>query len=257
MNLETSTRKYGRLAGFLYLAIALLGFFSIAYVPGQIIGDHGAETISNLRKHRTLFGLGVGADILTFMFEIVLTAMLYHLFKTVNSIWSTIAAFARLSMVVIMGLNLLIYVTPVFIINNPALTSSMDPQAQEQVVNILFNMHATGILIWGLFFGLHLILLGRLVIESSKHPTSLGLLMFIGSFGYILESLNAFVFSNNSIVQIMAIVLLAIVVIGEVGFAVWLVVKGIGSSEEPNVQSTDLANFSNLQLIDNAPKTPL
>ncbi len=226
--------SYGRLAGILYLVIAFMGFFSIMYVPGEIITDLAAETVQNLKDKATLFRWGVAADILTSAIEIVLTAMLYQIFKRVNATWATIATYARFAMIVVMGINLLVYLTPLMILDNAELLGAFESEQIDSLVELFFDIHAAGILVWGIFFGIHLIFLGLLVQQSPQHPTLLGWLMLVGSLGYILESINEFCLAGHETVGILAGILLAVVVAGELGFAIWLVVKGIGSDPYAN-----------------------
>jgi TolB-like protein len=170
---------------------------------------------------------GVAADILIFSIEIALTAMLYHLFKTVNGTYASIAAYARFAMVVIMGVNLLIYLAPLLILENPELAAAFDTEQLNGLITLFFDIHAKGILVWGIFFGIHLLILGLLVRRSARHPRLLGWLMQVGSLGYIIESLNDFCFSNHDTIGLISGILLGLVVIGELGFALWLMIKGI------------------------------
>lgn len=232
MRIQPQSPAYGRLAGILYLVIAFVGFFSIMYVPGEIISDEASETVRNLQANIPLFRWGIAADILTFSLEIVLTVLLYQIFRRVDATLATIAAYARGSMIVIMGINLLIYLTPMLMLENPGLQAVFEPSDAQSLIQLFFDIHAAGILVWGIFFGIHLVFLGLLVKASSQHPTILGWLMLIGSFGYILESINAFCFGANELIGLVAGVLLGIVVLGEVGFAIWLVVKGINMEPE-------------------------
>ena len=69
-----------------------------------------------------------------------------------------------------------------------------------------------------LIFGIHLLLLGILVYKSQYIPKWLGILVVIASFGYIIDSV-ANLFGINTMVGMFTF-------IGEVLFAIWLIVKG-------------------------------
>lgn len=238
-HIQPDSPIYGRIAGSLYLVIAFIGFFSIMYVPGEIITESAADTVRNLREYSSLFRWGVAADILTFSIEIILTSMLYQIFKNVNDTQATIATYARFSMIVIMGINLLIYLIPLIILENASLLEAFELEQINHLVELFFDIHAAGILVWGIFFGIHLFFLGLLVQQSPHHPTILGWLMLIGSLGYILESVNEFCLSGNETVGILATIFLGIVVVGELGFAIWLIVKGIKVSPLNSFRAID------------------
>jgi len=125
-------------------------------------------------------------------------------------------------MIVIMGVNLLFYLAPLAIIENVG----MNPGQVNEWVDLFFTLHAKGILLWGIFFGIHLMILGILVRQSPHHPSWLGLLMQIGSVGYVLEAINDFCFAADETIGMLAMGLLMIVIVGELGFAIWLIMKG-------------------------------
>lgn len=232
--MKTIQRRFNlnaaKIAGALYLTIAVLGGFSIMYVPGEIINLADPEaTIKNLTSQQSLFRLGVAADILTFMIEIVLTMILYQLFKGVNKTLARIAILARFAMIIIMGINLVVYTTPLFMVSNPALSALFDQDQMNATIMLLFNMHQNMILLWGLFFGFHVLILGFLVYASGDYPKLLGSLLLIGSFGYLLESFAHFALPANATISAIVVGLLIVVVIGELSFAFWLLIKGATS----------------------------
>ena len=80
---------------------------SAIIVPGD-----AAATVTNLLNSELLFRLGIVSDAVVFLSEILLMALLYILFKPVSKTLSLAAAFARLAMVVMQGMNLLNYFLP-------------------------------------------------------------------------------------------------------------------------------------------------
>src|SRR4051812_14797378 len=105
-----SINKLARTAGFLYLLVAVCGGFSFFYMRSAIIvpGD-AAGTVTHLLASERLFRLGIVSDAVVFLSEILLTALLYILLRPVSKALSAAAAFARLAMVVMQGMNLLNY----------------------------------------------------------------------------------------------------------------------------------------------------
>src|SRR3989337_2912936 len=107
---EPSPLVYARVAGFLLLFVVVIAPFSQLYVPSTLIvpGD-AAATANNIRASGWVLQLGVVGDSLVFLIEIVLCVLLYVLLRPVSRTLSLVAAFARLAMTVIMGINLLPY----------------------------------------------------------------------------------------------------------------------------------------------------
>ena len=109
----TSPLVYARAAGFLLLFVAIIAPFSQLYLPATLIvpGDATA-TANNIGASGWLFNFGIVSESLVFLIEIVLCVLLYVLFRPVSRTLALVAAFARLSMTVGMGINLLPYLLP-------------------------------------------------------------------------------------------------------------------------------------------------
>ena len=232
MKLSTT---YIRTAGLMYILIAIIGGFSIGYLPTIILveGDASA-TAQNLVENAGLFKLGIGADVLVFMMELILTIMLYQMLKKVNKTSSLIALFSRLAMGIIMGLNLLNYTMPLLLLNGSGYLNTFSIHELQSLSLLFLNIHQYGVYVWGLFFAIHLVFLGYLLSKSNGAPKIMGLLMMVGSIGYIGESLMELTFSSNQVISTIILISLVASVIGELSFAFWLLIKGISPSDDGN-----------------------
>jgi hypothetical protein len=83
-----------------------------------------------------------------------------------------------------------------------------------------------GIFVWQLFFGAHLLALGWIILRSQLVPHLLGWGLFIGAFGYLIQGLVALTFTDVVALDIAIIGLLVIVTVSELGFGLWLLVRG-------------------------------
>lgn len=81
----TSTRNPGRIAGFWYLALTILGPLRLMYIPNKLfVSGNAAATVSNIAAHQLLFCLGIVADLACAVILIFLTLAFYRLFKGVD-----------------------------------------------------------------------------------------------------------------------------------------------------------------------------
>lgn len=232
INSSFTIKIYARLAGIFYLLIAISGGFSIGYVPTVIVASGDATaTAFNIANNLDLFRLGIVADVVVLMMEVALTVMLYKLFKPVSRTLSLIAAFCRLAMSVVMGLNLLNYLIPLLLLSGSSYLNAFESDQLHALALLFLETHQYGVYIWGLFFGFHLLVLGYLVFKSGFFPRVIGVLMMIGSFGYASESLAAISFIDNATVSAVVISFLVIAVIGELSFTFWLLLKTINVNE--------------------------
>ncbi|SMY08954.1 DUF4386 domain-containing protein [Flavimaricola marinus] len=211
-----------RTAGVLYLAIAVCGGFSIGYVPQIIIADtDSAATVANLMNNLGLFKLGVLADIAIILLELVLTAVLYVMFRQVSPVLASLALIARAGMIVVMGCNLLIWVFPLTFV-----TDGSDLANSAELVQHLFAAHGLGIFVWQLFFGMHLFALGGSALRAPAVPRLLAWGLFVGGFGYLVQGIVKLAFIDVASINLLIVALLVIVTISELGFAVWLLAWG-------------------------------
>ncbi len=228
-----TTQSYARTAGLLYLIIAVFGAFAIGYVPSVIIvaGD-AATTANNLLSNKTLFNMGIFGDIVILLVEVILTAMLYVMFKPVSLTLSLIAAWSRLAMVLVMAINLMLYIMPVVLLGGADYLSAFETPQLQAAALVFFDAHALGIYVWQLFFTVHLVALGVLIIKSDLLPRILGWLIIVGSFGYFFQAMAKLLHIQNDAITAIYIGLLVIVTVGELSIAFWLLIKGIKSSAE-------------------------
>jgi hypothetical protein len=223
---DPQSRGYARTAGAFYLSIAVFGAFAIGYVPSEIVvaGDPAA-TLANITGRSGLYLAGLGADAVVMLIEIVTLTMLYHMFRPVSATVSFAAAMARLSMVGVMA-AMLFFHAGLSVLAEPGALAGFAPDQRADIAGLLLDMHHAGVWIWQLFFSLHLILLGWLVRNSGQYPRLLGLGMMIGATGYAADSLYAFAFPDFTALGYARIGLLVIVTFAEVGFALWLLIRG-------------------------------
>ena len=222
---DPHSRGYARLTGLFYLIIAVAGFFAILYVPGQLFtpGD-GAASLAAITERRGLFNAGVGGDVAVMLAELMATAMLFFMFRHVNETLAFAAAMARLMMVAVMAAMLFFYAAAVSL-SGPDM-AGFASETQAALGGLMLHLHDSGVLIWQLFFFVHLLILGQLVARSGLFPRLLGHAMSLGSFGYIFDSLNKFLMPEGAAFGTLTGVLLAIVSLAEVGFALWLIIRG-------------------------------
>ena len=228
LKLQNQGKIYSQLAGLLYLIIALVGGFSIGYMPTEIVAEgNAALTFQNLLDHQELFRWGIAGDIVVLVLETLLTVMLYQLFKSASTTGMIIATFSRLAMAIIMGMNLINYMIPSIIMNQPAYLTSFSSAELQSLTLLFFKAHKYGELAWQIFFSVHLFTLGYVIRKSGNTPKWLGLLMLIGGIGYAGDSIIQFMLSNSVVLSVIFSSMLVLAVIAEFWFAFWLLIKGM------------------------------
>ena len=224
---QTSPLVYARVAGLLALSLLVLGPFSQLYVPSTLIvpGDATA-TADNVRASGWVFPLGIVSDTLIFLIEIVLSVLLYVLLRPVSRALSLVAAFARLAMAIIQGINLLPYFVALLLVSGAGYLTVFEPDQLDALVLLFLNVHQYVVYIWEIFLGLNMFMVSYLVFKSGYFPRILGVLMVFAALGYSTHGYGGILFPNY--VEIFALVVGIGAVIGELPFFVfWLLIKGV------------------------------
>ena len=222
-----SIKTTARAAGILYLMIIIFAGFSAGYVRSGIIVPGNAEaTATNIMASEGLFRIGFVSDLIAFLTDAAVAVLLFVLLRPVSKTLSVLAAALRLlAHPAIAAINLLNHFIPLLLLGNADYLSAFQSEQLNAMVMIFLDAHTTGYLIAGAFFGVHLLLLGWLLFRSDLFPGILGILVFIASLGYLTESFGNFLVPGHE--SVFAWIVAIPAVIGELSFALWLVIKGV------------------------------
>ena len=219
-----SIKKTARIAGALILIMAAFAPFGMLYVPSTLIvpGD-AATTANHIMASEGLFRAGIASDSVVFLIEIVLTVLLYVLLKPVSKTLSLVAAFSRLAMTIIQGINLLNYFFVLLLLSGAGYLTVFAPGQLHALVLLFLDAHEYVALIWGLFFGLHLFVLGYLVYKSGYIPGIVSALLVIASLCYLTQSFGNILLPKYEEIFV-SVGYLSII---EIAFPFWLLIKGV------------------------------
>lgn len=224
---DPGSPAYARMTGALYLTIAVAGGFAILYVPAQLTvpGDPSA-TFDRIAAQRGLFHAGLLGDVVMMLAEVLVSAMLYFMFRPVNATLSLAASYARLMMVAVMAAMLFFHAGALALADGTVPLDSFSEIQRVQLAGLMRHVHDAGVWIWQVFFCLHLVLLGGLVMRSGRYPRLLGLGLIIGGTGYLVDSVQMFALPDVALLSAVRILLLLVVTVAEIGFALVLLLRG-------------------------------
>ncbi|MEE9464298.1 MAG: DUF4386 domain-containing protein [Candidatus Neomarinimicrobiota bacterium] len=222
----TSPLFYARAAGLVYLIALPFMVFSFAYVSSTLIvpGD-AAATANNIMASEGLFRSGIVSWLIGQTVFMLLPLVLYKLLKPVNKSHAVLMVIFLLVSVPIAFINELNQFAVLFLLSGADYLTAFEVDQLHAQVMLFLDLHEHGILIAGIFWGLWLLPLGFLVLKSGFLPRTLGVLLIIGSFGYVLDSLTGLLFPDYK-----AIVSQIVIVpnfISEFALNMWLLIKGV------------------------------
>jgi hypothetical protein len=228
-----SLKKTARIAGILILTITPFALFSFMYVGNLVVPGDAATTANNIMASEGLFRLGLVSDSIVFLLEIVIVVMLYVLLKPVSKTLSMIAAFSRLAMTAIQGINLLNHFTALLLLSGADYLTIFEAGQLNALVLLFLNAHGYVVHIWGLFFCLHLFFLGYLVYKSGYIPKILGIVLIVASVFYLIQSWGNILLPKGEEIFSM-IGFLSII---ELAFPIWLVIKGVRDQQPAKTEA--------------------
>ena len=187
-----SRRNYARVAGGLYILIIVLGLTGeiLIRAPLQVSGD-AAETARNILAHEHWFRLAVGGDLVMLLCDVGVATILYLLLRPINPSLSLFAAFLRLVMTAISGVNSLNQLDALLYLKSSDLLSGLGPGQTSALAVQALTTHTMGQHVALVFFGVHCFVVGAIVFWSGYLPRLVGVLLAIGGIGYLTNSFSA------------------------------------------------------------------
>ena len=225
-------RQQARIAGFLYLLLALIAPIGLVYVPGTVFspGDPVA-TLDNIRAHELLVRIGMASELVHQVVAVFLVLALYRLFKPVNeNLARQVVIFGALVSVPIMFVNVLNEIAALMLANGTPVLGAFTGGQLDQLAYVFYQLHFAGISVVSVFWGIWLFPFGLLVIRSDFIPKILGVLLLIAGAAYVVSSFVTIVLPHWA-AQVGRIALPF--ELGEVPIILWLAIWGARPRSKP------------------------
>jgi len=197
-------RNLALLAGGSYLII----FFAAIFANFMVLEALILEPIATVQQDAQMVRWGIMAFMVTVIFDVVVAWALYKLFE--SHLLSALSTLFRMMHAAIMGVAIF------------ALPLALQETTQE---GILYQVEAfnTIWLIGLFFFGIHLILLGRIL----KRPKIIALFLLLAGIMYMVDTTAHFMMPNYHDYADIFLAMVAVPsILGEMALAIWLLVKG-------------------------------
>jgi hypothetical protein len=190
----TSPKRLARIAGVLYLLIAVFGGFAEGFVyPKMYVAGDAATTAANVIANPGLVRLGVVSDLLDQTLFVFLVLTLYLLLQHVNKGVARAMVILVALAAGIESLNVVFEFAGLRVATGAVNLSALGAAGSNGIVLLLLDTQHYGLLVAQIFFGLWLIPLGYLAYQSrGMFPKWLGVLLIVGSVCYLVDVLAAF-----------------------------------------------------------------
>jgi hypothetical protein len=219
----TSINKTARLAGLMFLLNIITGIFA-QYVRSSLImpGDASA-TARAIVASALLFRFGIVSDLMMTTCFLLMGFAFYVLLKPVDPNLALLMLLFNVVGIPLMGLNLLNQFAPLLLLSGADYLKVFSADQLQALVMVFFRLYEHGYLIAAISYGAYLLPLGLLVFKSGYFPKILGVLLILDCFGLLMPFFQTFLFPGYDVVTYPG---LAIGVIAEFSFCLWLLIKG-------------------------------
>ena len=202
-------RTLSRIAGISYLIIFFAAIFANFFVLESLL-QAAMETIA---QNSLLVRLGILAFLITAIFDVVVAWALFELYP--DHPLSRLSTYFRVMHAAVMGIA---------VYKRPEVLGVASAPEVLGLVNQFNNMWLIGLF----FFGIHLILLGKIL----QKPKFIVMFLMLAGLMYMVDTTAHFLLENYDNYKSVFLALVAIPsILGEMSLALWLLIKG-GKQEE-------------------------
>jgi hypothetical protein len=215
-----------RFTGLLYLLVIICAGFSQGYVRASLfVPEDAAATATNIMHNQGLFQFGLTTDLIAFLLDVVISVLLYQIFKPYNKNLAMVAsAFRLIAHPAIGSLNLLNHYMALKVLKTNSLFAAFSQEQIQEVSTLFMEAHHYGYLLAGAFFGVHCFLLGVLIYRSPVFPKLFGGLLLGAGLGYFIETFGNFNLPGYEAWT--ALIVGVAAAIGEVSLTLYMLIRG-------------------------------
>ena len=231
---DRTQRQAAVISGLAYVVLSVLALFANFFVLERLTEpDDTAATVSNIAGSEVLFRSGIAAFVVVFIMDVVVAWGLYLLFQETSRQLSVLTAWFRVVTAAISAVALLNLLVVVKLVDGTGYAAALGTGPRTAQAMMFLDAHIYGWTIALVFFGVHLLLLGYLMVRSDYAPSALGVLVVVAGIGYAVIYLARILlpgFEDHENMFLLLLVLMAIP--GEFGLIGWLLWKG-GKAARP------------------------
>ena len=186
---EPSRKSLARRAGVLYLIACLPAPFALIYVPRRLfVAGDATATADRIRASAGLLRLGIAAELVNCLMLIAAAFALYRLFRDVDRRLAAATAVLMWIAIPIQLLNLANDSAALMLTGSATYQSAFTKEQVDALAYLFFRVHARGLEIAQVFWGLWLFPWGLAAMRSHFIPRWIGAAIIVAGTGYLMNS---------------------------------------------------------------------
>lgn len=204
------------ITGMSLIAMAIVAGFSVGYAYAELYKPEQIELLKdNIIQNKGLYQSMLVGILIILILDLLVSYTLFRYFETDNKKMSFVSGIIRAVYTVIFGIATY-YLTKN--LNTIELTNQI-ANSNFQQFQVIWN---SGLVV----FGIHIFLIGILMKLHNKIPKILWYLTLIAGISYVVVHLLKLGSPNSEDVKTLEMILALPMAIGELGLAIWLLIKG-------------------------------
>ncbi len=220
---------HARIAASLYMIVVVASTFALISVSGMIVRGDTAATAANIIASEQMFRLAFVANLIAAVAYTAVVAIFYSLFKPVNPTLSIVAAFIGLSGCASSASFMLNQLGVLTLLGAEGGLADFSDEQVHALARQSLRLGGLGNSISLVFFGFYCLSLGSLVLGARFMPRFIGVFLLIAGVGWLIGNLGAFIAPDTF--GSLSRILLPVSGLGELLFALWLLVMGVSSAK--------------------------
>ena len=236
--MQTTPRRAAVIAGIGYAALFVLAIFANFFVrEGLVVAGDASATFENIAESETLFRVGMAAFLVIFLLDVVVAWALHIVFRTVDQATSLLAAWFRIVYTVFLGVAAVFMFAAAQLVSDSAVRDGFTSEQLATPVSLLMDAFNYTWLIGLAAFGVHLAILGVMILRSHIASRALGVVLVAAGAAYVVDTFAHALLSNyadyaDAFVAVVAV----IAVVAEFAFMAWLLFRS-GRSDSTTASS--------------------
>ena len=224
---ELDRRRAAWFAGVAYATLFVLAIFANFAVRERVVDlDDAAATMANVTAHESLIRISMLAFLVVFVLDIAVSWLLHLVFRPTGERRSLLAAWFRIAYTVFLGVGLVFMFVGLRLADAQGFAGSLGDDRAALTLLAFDAFNATWMIGLALF-GLHLIVLARIVWTSTIAPRLLGAILAVAGSAYLIDTIGYTVLTDydrfsNVFMMIVALPSVA----AEAALTLWLLRQG-------------------------------
>jgi hypothetical protein len=208
------------MGGACWLLCFLTSAFALSVGTRLIVFRDAATTANNLLANEALFRSSTAAMLISGALYIAATLFIYQVLKPVNKTLSLLAALFSLMGCAIGALSCLFELVPFLLLKNPEYLTVFTVEQLQAISLMALNLRVQANNIGLVFFSLHCLGVGFLILRSTFLPRLIGALMVLAGLGWLT-------FLSPPLANSLAPYNMIPGGVGELSLTLWLLVRGV------------------------------